>query len=441
MKTRTGVQLYKKAKNLIAGGTNLISKRPERFLPDQWPTYYRWCKGAEIEDLDGNRYIDMSINGVGTCILGYADPDVDNAVKKAIDSGTMCTLNCPEEVDLAELLIELHPWAEMVRYARGGGEAMAVAIRLARAATGRDKIAFCGYHGWHDWYLAANIQKKSNLDPYLLKGLDFKGVPKGLADTAFPFNYNNNKELEEIVTSYGDEIAAIVMEPVRQIDASPLFLEKVKKTAEKIGAVLIFDEVTSGWRSNVGGIHMKYGVEPHLCVFAKGISNGYPMGAIIGTKDVMAHIQETFISSTYWTEKIGPVAALATINKIQKYNVPQHLKDIGAQVQHIWQQYANEYDIDIKIMGIEPLSHFKFCLGTEQEEKSLTTLFIQELLKKGFLASCSCYTTYAHNENMIQKYETAIEVVFRKLKDCIVNKNIDDYLEGPVLTTGFQRLN
>ena len=186
----TGQELYKKAKSLIPGGTQLLSKRPEMFLPDHWPSYFKKAKGAEVWDLDGNKYIDMSFNGIGACILGAADDDVDNAVRSAIENGTMSTLNCPEEVYLAERLVELHPWADMVRLARTGGEANAVAIRIARAASGRDKIAICGYHGWHDWYLSSNLESSENLSGHLLSGLNPKGVPKCLANTALPFRYN-----------------------------------------------------------------------------------------------------------------------------------------------------------------------------------------------------------------------------------------------------------
>jgi glutamate-1-semialdehyde aminotransferase len=175
-----GQRLYTQAKTRIPGGTQLLSKRPEMFLPDQWPSYYSRARGVEVWDLDGNKYIDMSYNGIGACVLGAADPDVDEAVKAAIDAGSMSTLNAPEEVELAELLCELHPWAEMVRYARSGGEAMAIAVRIARAKTRRDRVAFCGYHGWHDWYLAANLAEEKALDGHLLPGLEPTGVPRGL---------------------------------------------------------------------------------------------------------------------------------------------------------------------------------------------------------------------------------------------------------------------
>ena len=324
-----GQALYTRAKARIPGGTQLLSKRPEMFLPEQWPSYYSRARGVEVWDLDGNKYIDMSHNGVGACILGAADPDVDGAVKTAIDAGSMSTLNAPEEVDLAELLCQLHPWAEMVRYARSGGEAMAVAVRIARARTGLERVAFCGYHGWHDWYLAANLADEKALDGHLLPGLEPAGVPRGLRGTALPFRYNHIEELEEIVSRFRHELAAIIMEPIRDQDPAPGFLEKVREISTEIGAVLIFDEITAGFRLTTGGAHLRYSTEPDIAVFGKGISNGYPMAAIIGRANIMEAAQNTFISSTYWTERIGPVAALATIRKHRRCDVSQTLNTHG----------------------------------------------------------------------------------------------------------------
>ena len=278
----TGQSLYRRAKKLIPGGTQLLSKRPEFLLPDQWPAYYSKVKGVEGWDLDGKKYSDMCQNGVGACVLGAGDPDVDTAVLQAVANGNLSTLNCPEEVELAELLIELHPWAEMVRYARCGGEAMAIAARIVRAATRKEVIAFCGYHGWHDWYLSANLADDHTLDGHLLPGLHPLGVPRGLKGTTFPFKYNHLGELEAIVKAHGNNLAAIIMEPYRSKDPDPGFLEGIRAIADKTGAVLVFDEVTSGFRVCPGGVHKTLGIDPDIAVFAKSIGNGYSMAAIIG---------------------------------------------------------------------------------------------------------------------------------------------------------------
>jgi len=436
MRAKKGIQMWNKAKKIIPGGTQMLSKRSEQFLPDLWPSYFKKAKGIEVWDLDGNRYLDMSYMGIGACILGYADEDVNKAVKKVIDEGSMCTLNSPEEVELAELLIKLHPWAEMVRYTRTGGEAVAVAIRIARAHTGKDKLAFCGYHGWGDWYLSANLADGKNLDEQLLPGLKPLGVPRVLKGTAIPFNYNKIEELKKIVD--GNNIGTIVMEPQREHSPEKGFLEKVRKIADEIGAVLIFDEITSGWRMNVGGIHMLYKVYPDIAVLGKAMSNGFPMAAVVGKREVMDVAQDSFISSTYWTERVGPTAAIATINKIRRRNVPSHLCKIGDSIGKGWKDLASERGIKIEIMGIPPLATFKFEYGALNQ--ALHTLFTQEMLERGFLASKSVYVSYSHNEDHMKKYLENVDEVFGMIKKSIEDKSVHSLLKGPVAHEGFRRL-
>jgi glutamate-1-semialdehyde 2,1-aminomutase len=432
-----GQELYKIAKRRIPGGTQLLSKRPEMFLPDQWPAYYSKAKGAEVWDLDGKRYIDMSTNGIGACILGAADPDVDAAVIEAIKSGTMSTLNAPEEVELAELLCELHPWADMVRYARCGGEAMAVAVRIARASTRRNKIAFCGYHGWHDWYLSANLAEEKALDGHLLPGLEPAGVPRGLIGTALPFRYNHLEELTAIVENNRDDLAAIVMEPIRDNDPRAGFLEGVRQIATDIGAVLLIDEVSAGFRLTTGGTHLVLNIKPDMAVFAKAISNGYPMAAIIGKAVIMEAAQSSFISSTYWTEKIGPVAALATIRKHKERNVAKHLGNVGEQVQKGWLSAAKETGLPAEIGGLYPLGHFSI---QHEQSQAAHTLFTQCLLENGFLASRGFYATYAHQDEHVKKYLTAVKDAFKLIKEALDTNSVMSKLKGPVAHTGFRRL-
>jgi glutamate-1-semialdehyde aminotransferase len=427
----------KKAKSLIPGGTQLLSKRPEMFLPGLWPAYYEKAKGCEIWDLDGNSYIDMSYMGVGACILGYADEDVDNAVKMAIDKGSMATLNCPEEVKLAEVLCEIHPWAKMVRYARTGGEAMAIAVRIARAKTGKDLILFCGYHGWHDWYLSANLADDEALDGHLLFGLQPKGVPRGLKGTAIPFNYNDTKEFLSLVDKYKSKVSAVIMEPIRNHYPEKGFLETIRRTTANLGIVLIFDEITSGWRLNVGGAHLEFGVEPDIVVFAKAISNGYPMAAVIGRAEVMDVAQDTFISSTYWTERIGPVAALATIRKLKEHQVPKHLLKVGREVQEGWKSLAQKHHLSIAVSGIYSLSHFSF---EYENPMVLKTLFTQLMLEKGYLATTEFYASYAHRQEHIDKYLAAVDEVFGFISKAIEEGSPEKHLKGCVCHAGFQRL-
>ena len=436
MKPKKGIKLWNEAKKIIPGGSQLLSKRAEMFLPNQWPSYFKKAKGVDVWDLDGNKYMDTWAS-IGACILGYADPDVNKAVKKAVVSGSISTLNSPEEVELAKLLCKLHPWAKMVRYARTGGEAMAVAIRIARTHSKKDKIAFCGYHGWQDWYLSANLASDKNLDGHLLPGLEPKGVPRRLKDTVIPFHYNKIKELKRVVSKNKD-IGVIVMEPLRGHKPENNFLQKVRKIANQAGAVLVFDEITIGWRLCCGGAHLKYGVNPDIAVFAKGISNGFPMAAIIGKEKVMQAAQTSFISSTYWTEKIGFVAALSTIKKMINKKVPNHLNKIGNLFIKDLKKIADNNGLKLKIFGLPPLFHFSFDCG--KDSQAIRTLFTQEMLKRGILASGGVYVSYSLKEKHAKKYIKAAEEVFSLLKKAIDQNKIYDLLKGPIAHRKFERL-
>jgi glutamate-1-semialdehyde 2,1-aminomutase len=272
-----GSKLWKRAKKIIPGGNMLLSKRPEMFLPNKWPTYFTKSKGCYIWDLEGKKYTDMSLMGVGTNILGYNHSGVNKAVKEVLNKGNMTTLNCPEEVYLAEKLIKIHPWADMVKFTRTGGEANAVAIRIARAASKKDNIAICGYHGWHDWYLSANLKDNSKLNTHLLKGLDVNGVPKKLKNTIHPFEYNNIIQLKNIIKT--ENVGTIIMEVSRNYFPKNNFLKKVKDLAKKNNIILIFDECTSGFRQTYGGLHKLFNINTDIAVFGKALGNGYAIVA------------------------------------------------------------------------------------------------------------------------------------------------------------------
>ena len=431
----TGQELYKKAKKIIPGGTQLLSKRPEMFLPDNWPSYYSKVEGCEVTDLDGNKYIDMGINGIGSCILGASDKDVNNAVIECINRGSMSTLNHPNEVYLTEKLIELHSWAGMARYTRSSGEACSVAIRISRAHSKRYKVAFCGYHGWHDWYLATNINS-SGLDKHLIGGLSSIGVPEILEGSIFPFTYNNINELEELLSK--EEIGTIIMEPMRSVYPENNFLEKVRILANKNNCVLIFDEVTSGFRITNGGLHKSFNVNPDIAVFGKAISNGYPLGVVLGTNNVMSCAQETFISSTYWTEGIGFTAGLTTINKFIELNVAEDIKEKGEYFQTKLKEIIENHNMKIIVGGLPCISTFTFNYANPL---AIKTLFIQEMLKKGYLTTVALYMTYAHTKNHINNYLKEIENFIIQYKSDIETNNIEQYLEGPICHGGFQRVN
>ena len=432
--------LYRKAKTLIPGGTQLLSKRPEQFAPDQWPPYYRRAQGCTVIDLDGREYLDMSIMGIGSCLLGYADPDVTEAVMSRVRRGSMCTLNNPEEVELAELLIGIHPWADQVRYARAGGESMAIAARIVRAANKRNLIAICGYHGWHDWYLAANLSPDGAVDAlqgHLLPGLSPLGVPTLLGGTILPFEYNRLDQLEAIVSRHRSDLAAVIMEPTRSADPETGFLEGVRSLCDEIGAALVFDEISVGWRLILGGAHRRYGVKPDVAVFAKAMSNGHALGAVIGRASVMQAAQDTFISSTYWTEGVGPAAAVATIRKMQRIDVPAHAAQIGTRWRTGLKQLSDKHGVAMKFSGHPAISKFSF---EHPDALALETLFTVRMLDLGILAGTVLYVSLAHLPEHVDRYLAAADEILPELKQAIENNDASERIGGPIHHTGFRRL-
>jgi glutamate-1-semialdehyde 2,1-aminomutase len=431
-----GQKLWRRAKGIIPGGNMLLSKRAEMFLPDNWPAYFSKSKGCKVWDLDNKEYTDMSIMGIGTNTLGYGHEEVDESVREVILNGNMSTLNCPEEVYLAEELIKLNPWSGMVKFARSGGEANAVAIRIARAASGKSNVAVCGYHGWHDWYLSANFGSDDKLKDHLLPGLSTIGVPDTLANTVFPFHYNNFEELETLVKE--KNIGTIKMEVTRNEEPKDDFLQKVRKLADNNNIILIFDECTSGFRETFGGMHIKYGVEPDIAMFGKALGNGYAITAVVGKQEIMDAAQSTFISSTFWTERIGPAAALKTLEVMEKNESWKTISNTGIIVADKWKELASKYDIKIQVFGISAIPIFYFDSPHKLEYKTFLT---QEMLKKGFLANTSFYASIAHTEDIVDEYFHTLEPIFNEIKECESGKSIKDLLEGPVCHEGFARLN
>ncbi len=431
-----GQELWRRAKRVIPGGNMLLSKRAEMFLPEKWPAYFSRAKGCRVWDLDGRELIDMSIMGVGTNLLGYGHPEVDAAVAAVVAGGNMSTLNCPEEVWLAERLVGMHSWADMVRFARSGGEANAIAIRIARAATGRDAVAICGYHGWHDWYLATNLENSSGLEEHLLPGLEPKGVPSVLAGTVHPFSFNRLDQLEAIVSDH--KLAAVKMEVQRSETPCTGFLDGVRDLCSREGIVLIFDECTSGFRETFGGIHLQYNVLPDMAMFGKALGNGYAITATIGKREVMEAAQSSFISSTFWTERIGPAAALKTLEVMERERSWERVTKIGLKLKRQWQVTADRHSLPITIHGIPALAGFNIISRDNLKYKTLIT---QEMLKRGILATTSCYTSLAHTIDVIEIYLEALDDIFRLIAECENGRSIDGVLEGPVCHNGFRRLN
>jgi len=431
-------ELYKKAKTMFPGGTQLLSKRPEQFAPDQWPAYFTKASGCEVWDLDGRHYYDFTTNGIGSCLLGYADPDINTAVIDRIQNGCMSTLNPHEEVALAERLISIHPWAEQARFARGGGEIASVAVRIARATTGKPVVAICGYHGWTDWYLAVNLGESDALSGHLLPGLDPNGVPENLRGSAVAFHFNSLEDFDKIIAEQGDRLAAVVMEPCRHHDPEPGFMEHIRAETKRVGAMMIIDEITIGWRLIFGGAHLKFGIEPDMAIFAKALGNGHPISAVIGTKAAMDGAHTSFISSTYWTESVGPTAALAAIDKIERTKVWEHVAEAGTHVMHDWNTLGKKHGLPIKVTdGYPCLATFAFTEHT----LPLKTLYTVLMLKQGFLGTNAIYPTLAHTPDLLDKHSKAVDIVFGQIAGHIKTGDFEEALGGPVCHSGFTRLN
>jgi len=431
----SGEKLWSRANRVIAGGTMLLSKHPSRFLPEGWPTYFSRTSGCRVWDLDGVPYWDVGLMGVGTNILGFSHPEVDAAVSSVVEKGNLSSLNAPEEVYLAEELCRLHPWASMARFTRSGGEAMAVAVRIARGASGREKIALCGYHGWHDWYLAANISESDALGEHLLPGLDTVGVPGGLKGTSRPFRYNDIEALRRVLEE--GEVGAIVMEVERNESPKKGFLQEVRTLATQHSAVLIFDECTSGFRETLGGLHLKYGVNPDIAVFGKTLGNGYAVNAVIGRSEVMEAIESTFVSSTFWTDRIGSAAALVSLRVMEEENAPSRVHRLGLEVQSNWRELARRYDLDPIVTGLPAIGSYQFGGFKSAEVK---TYIVRRMLEKGFLATNSFYASIAHTAEVMEPYYEGLDEVFAEIA-LLGPEGLTNLLGGHVAVEGFGRLN
>lgn len=431
---KKGQKLYSKAKKIILGGNMLLSKRPEMTLPGgSWPNYFSRAHRHFIWDLEKKKYIDMMMF-VGQNVLGYANKSIDKFVSKFSRKGNISSLNCPEEVALAETLIKLHPWSGMAKFARSGGEANAISIRIARASTKRDHIAICGYHGWHDWYLSVNLKNKDKLSNHLLPGLRPHGVPKKLSGLTHPFKYGDFDELLKISKKY--KLAAIKMEVGRGSLPNKEFLKKVRKLANKKKIILIFDECTSGFRRNLGGMHMTQKVYPDLCMFGKALGNGYAITAVIGKKKFMKKAEDSFISSTFWTERVGFLAGLKTIDVMRKEKSWRKIINLGKYLNKKWSDLARKYKIKINISGIESITSFNFHSKNNLKYK---TYISQEMLKKGYLASNTVFLSTTHTKNLIDRYIKNLEPIFKNISKFEKNNKIK-FLKGPVCHTTFKRL-
>ena len=417
MKIKNGVVFYNYAKKIIPGGTTLFSKRSELHLPDKWPAYFTKAKDSSVWDLNGKKYFDVFC-AVGTSILGYSNLNVNNSVSKMIKKGNMTSLNSPEEVHLSKKILEHHKWASMAKFTRGGGEANAVAIRIARSNTKKKNVAFCGYHGWHDWYLSANINSRKNLDQHLMSGLNYDGVPDNLKNTSFPFPYNDFEYLSKLISK--KNIGIIKMEVMRNVKPNDNFLQKIRKICNKKKIILIFDECTTGYRENMGGIHLNYKVNPDLAIFGKALGSGFAINAIIGKKKIMKKAENTFISSTFWGERVGYVAALSSIKEFKRLKVFNVINKNAILIKKLWLKLSKKYMVPIKIFGTNAIPSFEFA-NNHLENKTYLT---QEMLKEHILATNLVYVNIFHNKKNLNKYSKVLDRIFKDISKSNIKKKL-----------------
>ncbi len=436
-KYATSMHLYRQAKNLFPYGTQLFSRRPELGAFGQAPVYFERMKDAHFWDVDGNEFVDTAM-GVGPVILGYGYDKVDAAVKAQIDRGVLGSINNALEIETAQAIVDMIPCAEMVKFCKSGGEADAIAVRIARGYTGKEKVLFCGYHGWHDWYLAANLESDSSLDQHLLPGLSPRGVPASLGGTCLPFEYNNPGQLRSLLEANDGEVACIIMEPTRFRQPDEGFLEGVRALADEHKVLLIFDEVITGFRMARGGAQEYFGVAPDLATFAKAIANGYPLAATVGRREIMASQADNFISSTYWSDCASLAAGLATLNEIKNEPVIETINKTGRTLISNLKQTVENYDLAVDIAGHG--FDFTVIFNYGVLSNKIMTLFIQEMVARRIYTNGIFYPCYTHTDEDVEKILAAADEAFALIKQGVEGNNIEKLLKAPERRAGFRRL-
>jgi glutamate-1-semialdehyde aminotransferase len=328
----------------------------------------------------------------------------------------------------------------MVRYVKGGGEGCTVAVRIARGTTGRDKVLCCGYHGWHDWYLAANLDDETRLDEHLFSGIEPVGVPRALAGTTLPFRYGDLPALQQLLDRHAGEVACIIMEPMRTELPPPGYLEGVREAATRAGALLIFDEVSTGYRPALGGAQEYLNVIPDLAVFAKSISNGYAMGAVVGRREVMEPSGRMFISSTYWSDTVGIAAALATLREMRRTDGVGRIHATGRRLKERLNEEIRRAGLDATCAGPDWHPGLRFPSVPAEQQRAAATLFVQEMAKAGIFASPAFYVNTAHSESDVEATAAAASGAFRLIRTGLEEGSFDRLLEAEVLEESFRRL-
>lgn len=421
MKIKKSKELLEKARKLIPACTQTFSKGPTQFVQGVAPNFVSHADGCRIYDVDGNEYIDFTM-ALAPVILGYNYPRVNEAIVAQLKKGISFTLPHYLEVELAEILVEIIPCAEMVRYGKNGSDVTSAAVRVARAYTGREKVACCGYHGWQDWYIATTSRNK--------------GVPKCVRELTLTFEYNNIDSLIEIFDKNKNEIACVIMEPFSTTMPKKNFLEEVKKITHENDAILVFDEIVTGFRISLGGAQEYFGVIPDLACFGKGIANGMPLSAIVGKKEIMREFEEVFFSFTFGGETLSLAAAIATINEIKEKNVIQHIWRIGRKLKEGVKKIIKENGLEeyIEIRGLPPRTVMEF------KTLEMKSLFQQEAIKRNILFTGAHNICYSHKEEDVGKLLEVYDKCMKILKEAIESNTIKEKLEGGVVEPVFRKI-
>ncbi len=416
-------KLYEKALQLIPSTTQTLAKGPQQNVKGIAPKYLARGKGSHVWDVDGNEYIDFNM-AIGPLSLGYSYPVVDDAIKKQLEDGITFSLMHPLEVEVAELLNEVIPNAESVRYSKTGADVTSAAIRVARAYTGKNKVLCCGYHGWHDWYISVTDRNK--------------GIPDVITDLTFTFSYN---DIQSVKDSIDDDIAAIILEPFVFEPPKDNFLHELRKLCDEHGIVLIFDEMWTGFRIAVGGAQEYFGVKADLATFSKAVANGMPISILTGKKEIMSVLdKDVFFYTTFGGEALSLAAAKATVNELRDKNVPKYLAEKGKLLKDGYNKIASGLGMDYtKCIGYEcrSLITFDAKAGNPLEMKSLVQ---QEMIKRGILWGGFHNMSYSHSDDDINYTLKVYEEVLPILKKAVDENNVHGYLKGEPVEPVFRKV-
>jgi glutamate-1-semialdehyde aminotransferase len=410
--------LTKRANKVIPGISQTFSKNPNQYVRKVTPSYIDRGSAGHVWDVDGNEYIDYPLS-LGPIILGHGDPDVQKAVKDQLEDGTIFSLPHRLEVEVSELLCETIPCAEMVRFGKNGSDATSAAVRAARSFTSRDRIAICGYHGWQDWYIGSTTRNG--------------GVPKAVSDLSHTFTYNDTSSLAKLFNDYPGEIACVIMEPVGMQSPQNDFLSKVADITRSNGALLIFDEVITGFRLALGGAQEYFGVTPDMACFAKAMANGYPVSAVVGTGDVMSEYEKVFFSGTFGGETLSLAAAKATINKMQREPVIEKLWEVGGKLQTAYNQISTNLGLSgiTSCEGLAPHTVTPFVDAAGEPSLPLRSLLQQELAMRGILYLVGFNVCYSHTDEDVEITIAALKESLTVVADAVEYGTVEELLKGP----------